>query len=623
MVDPSQRARIRGARAQVEQLLRDAAAAADGRAAAIAGVPAERRPSALNLAHYLAVRRHDLRPLQRQLARLSLSSLGRMEANVEATLAGVRVALCALLGEPAASDCAPALALTAERAEALLEQQAVQLLGPPPRTHRTRILVTLPAAASGDRALLRELMLSGMDAVRINLAHDDAAAWTAMVANVRGAAAECGRTCRVIADLPGPKLRTGALAPGPQVRRVRPERDVLGHVIAPARVTFRGGDASGAAAPTGDGVVPLAAPFTTPPRPGDELVVTDTRGRTRSFAVHAVDGGDCAATTDRTAYLGTGCELELRRDGARLGVTRIGALPPLPGWIELHEGDVLLVTAAATPGGAARPAVGGGTVPARIPCTLPEAIPAVLPGHRMLFDDGTIGGVVEANDGQTLTVRIVQVPPAGGRLRAEKGINLPDSDLRVPALTPHDFARLDWVAAHADVVALSFVQHAADVLQLHGELARRDRAGLGIVLKIETARGFQRLSELLFAGLQREPFGVMVARGDLAAEVGYARLAEVQEEILWLCEAAHVPVIWATQVLDSMARTGMPSRAEVTDAAMGVRAECVMLNKGPYIVPTTRFLGGVLERMEAHHAKKRSMLRALRVAGDATLAPGG
>ena len=82
----------------------------------------------------------------------------------------------------------------------------------------------------------------------------------------------------------------------------------------------------------------------------------------------------------------------------------------------------------------------------------------------------------------------------------------------------------------------------------------------------------------------------MIARGDLAVEVGFERLAEVQEEILWLCEAAHVPVIWATQVLESVAQTGQPSRAEVTDAAMAERAECVMLNKGPHIGEAVRAL---------------------------------
>ena len=105
----------------------------------------------------------------------------------------------------------------------------------------------------------------------------------------------------------------------------------------------------------------------------------------------------------------------------------------------------------------------------------------------------------------------------------------------------------------------------------------------------------------------------MVARGDLGVEIGFERLAEVQEEILWLCEAAHVPVIWATQVLESLAKKGMPSRAEVTDAAMGGPAECVMLNKGPHIVEAVRFLSDVLGRMQGHHDKKRATLRRLSV----------
>jgi hypothetical protein len=76
----------------------------------------------------------------------------------------------------------------------------------------------------------------------------------------------------------------------------------------------------------------------------------------------------------------------------------------------------------------------------------------------------------------------------------------------------------------------------------------------------------------------------------LAVECGFERLAEVQEEILWICEAAHVPVIWATQVLETLAKEGMASRAEITDAAMGHRAECVMLNKGPHVLSAVRGL---------------------------------
>lgn len=80
---------------------------------------------------------------------------------------------------------------------------------------------------------------------------------------------------------------------------------------------------------------------------------------------------------------------------------------------------------------------------------------------------------------------------------------------------------------------------------------------------------------------------------------------------MWLCEAGHVPVIWATQVLDTLAKTGRPSRAEVTDAAMSGRAECVMLNKGPYVANAVALLSGILKRMSEHHAKKRTLMRRI------------
>ncbi|HEX7240646.1 MAG TPA: pyruvate kinase, partial [Longimicrobiaceae bacterium] len=108
--------------------------------------------------------------------------------------------------------------------------------------------------------------------------------------------------------------------------------------------------------------------------------------------------------------------------------------------------------------------------------------------------------------------------------------------------------------------------------------------------------------------------GVRIARGDLAVEVGFERLAEVQEEILWMCEAAHVPVVWATQVLEQLTRKGAPSRAEVSDAALGERAECVMLNKGPYLADAVRALDDILSRMHRHQEKKRPLLAHLGVA---------
>jgi pyruvate kinase len=182
----------------------------------------------------------------------------------------------------------------------------------------------------------------------------------------------------------------------------------------------------------------------------------------------------------------------------------------------------------------------------------------------------------------------------------------------LPALTDQDIKDLAVVAKEADLVGLSFVHRATDIATLRARLRELGAPDLGIVLKIETRRGFENLPQLLFSAMASKAAGVMIARGDLAVECGYERLAEVQEEILWAAEAAHMPVIWATQVLETLAKTGLPSRAEITDAAMGERAECVMLNKGPHITEAMRTLDDILRRMQAHQAKKRPLLRALR-----------
>ena len=595
----------------VETLLAELQAAVTAHADELRSIPPTRRPSAENLVHYLATRSHDLRPLQHELRRRSLSSLGRMEGDVRGTLAGVGRALRALLGAPFAPVATADLADGDRR----LDRNAEELFGPTPANRHARIMVTLPREAAEQPRLLHDLLLAGMDLARINLAHDHAGVWTSMVANLQRACAETGRSCRVLADLPGPKLRTGDLAPGPEVLRVRPERDVFGRCTEPAIVVFHDPGVHPRRLAATTALVPLADELLRFAAIGDELVVTDTRGRCRSATVFATGDGWCETRIERTTYFGSGAEVRLLRGITELGQSWIGHLPPRPGRLQLGVGDTLLLTRPDTVGGPPRVLVDGTQTPARIPCRLEQVFADARQGQRILFDDGRITGVLTAVAEHQLTVRIEATPPGGGKLGTDQGINLPDTDLQVPALAAADHARLPWIAQHADLVGVSFAQRAEDLSTLQQELARLGRPDLGLLLKIETARGFQNLPTLLLAGMRHSPLGVMVARGDLAVEVGYGRLAEVQEEILWLCEAAHVPAVWATQVLDGMARTGQPSRAEITDAAMAVRAECVMLNKGPYVVDTVRFLGDVLRRMQEHTSKKRSLLRRLRVAG--------
>ncbi len=236
----------------------------------------------------------------------------------------------------------------------------------------------------------------------------------------------------------------------------------------------------------------------------------------------------------------------------------------------------------------------------------------------MWFDDGKVGGLVEAVGSEGINVRITYARKGKRKLRPDRGINFPDSAIEVSGFTDDDRRDLAFVVPHADTVGLSFAQSVDDVRAVHQRLAELGAPRIGLVLKIETRRGFEALPRLLLEPAGEHAVGVMIARGDLALEVGYERLAEVQEEILWICEAAHIPVIWATQVLESLSRHGMPTRAEVTDAAMSERAECVMLNKGTHVTEAVRILDRILKRMETHQRKKSPTMRPLRVSGDRT-----
>jgi pyruvate kinase len=475
-------------------------------------------------------------------------------------------------------------------------------------------MATMPTEAAVDHALVHDLVAGGMDCMRINCAHDGPEAWAAMVENLRRARTELGRSCSVLMDLPGPRVRTGGVEPGPRVVKARPVRDELGRVQHPARLWLTGADAPTPPPEPADAVLPFPAGFVAALVPGDQLRFRDARDARRRLSVTARGEGGVWASLADTAYIATGTVMRVC-DAAGAGFTAaVGDLPSLKRKIPLRPGDTLVLTRDATPGRAA--VLGGdGTVaePARIPCTPPEALAQVLPGARVWFDDGHIGGEVASLDAAGLHVRITHVR-GGGKLGAQKGVNFPGTELGLPALTPDDLRILPFICAHADFAGYSFARSAADVRRLREALTGAGAPEVGIVLKIETTAAFQDLPMMLLEALRCRAAGVMIARGDLAVEVGFERLAEVQEEILWMCEAAHVPVVWATQVLEHLTREGAPSRAEVSDAALGERAECVMLNKGPYLREAVRALDDILLRMGRHQEKKRPLLSHLGVA---------
>lgn len=594
------------------RLLRRTMHAASEMGSDLSSVHPDFQASARNLLSYLALRRHDLRPLQTQLAALGLSSLGRCEAAALDTVDQVIAVLERLTGEQDASSGLPDLTTQDELATAL-ERHGDVLFGQAPDNRAVRIMVTMPSEAADDPALIEQMLLAGMNCQRINCAHDDPEAWRRMIDHLRTAADRLNTPCQVVIDLAGPKVRTGPLAPGPSVLRVKPRRDALGRVIEAARVRLSATQAPCAAMNAADWLQ-VPGKWLKTLRVGDELSFKDSRQSRRRMRVVEVTDQGCWAELEKTAYFVPGTTLKLKNPTGRDKTARVEAVPSLEQPIRLQEGDRIILTRECHEGHPALLDHDGEVIePARIGCTSPAAFDAVAPDEPVWFDDGKLGGHVVSRDAEQIEVLITYAPESA-KLRADKGINLPSTDMPLQALSDEDIAALEFACEHADIVELSFVNSADDVRDLLDHLDRLNAWHMGVVLKIETRRGFENLPELLLAGMRHPRLGVMIARGDLAVETGFERTAELQEEMLSLCEAAHVPVIWATQVLETLAKTGRATRAEMTDAAMGVRAECVMLNKGPHILRAIGALDDVLQRMQDHHVKKRAMLRKLGVA---------
>ncbi len=561
-----------------------------------------------NLLAYLALREHDLQHLQLELAERGLSSLGRLEGSV---LHSLRKVMGHVGIQPTVT---PLMAPDFAQARSILSRRSAMLLGRPRPHHHTRIMVTLDPDVVRQPELLEQLLLKGMDIARVNCAHDTSHEWSMIITAVRDAEKRLasrgqaiGRSCRVFMDLAGPKVRTGPLMLTTRPLKLTVEKDDYGR---PARILegFLDAEASQTQRVRSPGA-PSSFVIALPGQSGltnlvlgEELRFTDTRGRIRVLRLlERVSPTKVRVGLERTAYLEEGMEL-VTTGGASFC---IGPIMPQPVDIRVQAGDrLILYREPARLGHEAR-----GQEPPGISCTLPAVLEMVKPGHRVCVDDGKITTIVRNLNPEYVELEVIAPHDIPARIRPEKGLNFPDSPIDVPAFTAQDREDLRFVAQHATAVGLSFAHQPQDLLDLRKALEDLGCPDLGIVIKIETREAIHRLAQLLLAGLNIPRFGVMIARGDLAVEVGFEHLALVQEDILCLCDAAHVPVIWATQVLENLAKSGLPARAEITDAATGQRAECVMLNKGRFVLDAVKILADLLGSRERQRIKKRQVFR--------------
>lgn len=562
--------------------------------------------SAQNLVDYTAFRKFDLRNIQKKLRNLGLTRFANAEGHILASLVNTLYILQRLIENN--TDDIPRSNLSIKKGKRLLTRNTKALLGYRSKNRRVRIMVTQPTEAAYNYQMVLEMVQHGMNCARINCAHDSPEIWKMIIENVRKAAKSTGRNVRIAMDLAGPKIRTGNIVPGPKIRKFTPERDITGNIVKPAEIIL---------VPEVDefslpNTLPLKSELLSKLRLGDTFTLIDTRNKTRKLKIVAFDDSGIIAHCYETSYIGTGTELHCTNK--ELGAITIGELPPVEQAIILRKEDILTVFKDKIEGTPPVIDEDGNLIKnGQISCQLPQIFEFIKSGDRILFDDGKIEGVIQDIQEGSFNVRITLAKENGSKLKAEKGINFPDTNLGISGLTSKDKVDLEFVAKHADIVNFSFVNTKDDVKELHEELKKHGVFNkLSVILKIETKYAVVNLKEILLAAMHSKYIGVMIARGDLAVETGWDSIGRVQEEILLLCSSAHIPVVWATQVLENLAKKGLPSRSEITDAATALQAECIMLNKGPHINKAIGLLHIILSDMEAHHDKKEVMLPKLR-----------
>ena len=478
-----------------------------------------------------------------------------------------------------------------------------------------------------------------MDIARINCAQGTKNEWKIIIHSIRNAeermiqrGQDIGRKCRIVMDLSGPKIRIEPMGMASIQLKITVPKDIYGRSVKLVE-GFLDSEAKYTEKTKFVGVPPSfiiaiadGKEGLTSLKIGERLALYDSRGRYRTITVlEKISQSRVRIGTDKTIYLKDGIILQREKNYTNNSKIEenhndnvlhysntkgdqnkfvIGPIKPQPIELEVKSGDRLLIYRKPIEEYFVTEAGARG-----ISCSMPEVLNKVKPDHRVLIDDGKIGARVKSVNDEYIELEITYPSDTTAKIRSDKGLNFPDSNLDISAITSEDIENLKFIVKHATVVGISFAHSPKDLKILYDELIKLGYPDFGIIAKIETRNAIHNLAMILLEGLTIPNFGILIARGDLAVEAGFENLSLIQEDILCLCEAAHVPVILATQILETLAKSGLPTRAEITDAARGQRAECVMLNKGKYIVEAVKILSLLLQTEEKHNIKKRQIFK--------------
>lgn len=574
-----------------------------------------RYKSIVNLKQYLALRSKDRTKVQEKLFLLSLSSLGRSYAHVGGSIETLYEQLNSSLSS-LSSDLQQQVQhvshLKIQEAIELASKNATRMFGGKVSSKLskqiTAIMVTLPSnAAENDGQLIYELARAGVNAFRINTAHDDIRVWQAMadvIAKINIPLEENNKI-KIFVDLAGPKIRTG------RIRKLEIPV-VIGSNKAKKELLIYHSQAMKTICETTDEITQkkelahlvIDKKFFKKLHEGTAIRVVDANEKKALITIDEVHDDYIKASIDKKVFLDKTARLYKKKTEALILNIEMQVEP-----IRLFKGDILTISEEDILGYAAiYNDKTNHQEPAFISCSFEGIAEHVKIGEKIFIDDGKIGLVVIDKQEKLLICKVTLAKGNGTVLKEEKGINFPDSHVKTAALTKIDRINAKSVLHFTDAFSLSFSQNAQDVRDLQELLRDNNRIDIGIITKIETKQAVVNMPEILEELLNWEKTGVMIARGDLAIEVGFENLAHMQEALLDICDAAHMPVIWATQVLESQMKTNLPSRAEITDAAMSGRADCVMLNKGAFAKDTIGVLIHILNDMHNIFKKNRQLL---------------
>lgn len=526
----------------------------------------------MNLCHHLALKCLDLQRLNEDLCSVGLQSLESIDPSVLPCIDTIIQLLelsvgTTTAGEEGRNERAAAASAMRERAFS----HATALFGPYQDSGQVHVMVTAGKEAISNETLIADLLKAGADVIRINCAHDDPTVWSEIVRIARQSSASLGKSCRVLMDLAGPKLRTASLLVNKIAAVVSPESDDSGDTLSPARIWLCCDGRSPPSNESCHAILRIGQELFGELRVGDTVSFVDpTGGRRPVMVVEKYCRSGYVAECSEAAHISLGGTLHVDKEDKKVS-GQILKILTVERYITVETGDVLTLTRSCCV--AENDLHDDRHDSTMITCSSDHIFNSVKPGEPIAFDDGKIWGMIQAKNSNAIVVMIVQANAMGSKLGTKKSINLPKSDTKLlRGLTSKDLVDLHFVAANADIVGISFIRDANDMASVQRELEKRNVPALGLMLKIETREAVDNLPQLLLQAMQSSnPIGVMIARGDLMVECGWDQLGEIQKEIMAVCGAAHIPVTWATEVLDILIKSGFPSRAEITDVANAMK----------------------------------------------------